>query len=99
VVIVKGRAKPDADHQIHRVVGDLTVLADGRLALMTPDEAVHDLGDVLAVLVGEPPDRVPGTLRVGRGDRHLGRVRLTLEVVDRHERLSSEGPVPFGLGR
>ena len=90
---------PGTRHPVHRVVGDLTVLRDGRLVLVTPDEAVHDLGDVVAALVGEPPDRVPGTPRVGRGDRHIGRVRLTLEVVDRHERLNSEGMVGFGSGR
>jgi hypothetical protein len=76
------------------------VLVDGRLALLTPDEEVHDLGEVLAALVGEAPDRVPGTrLRVGRGDRHVGRVRLAVEVVDRHERLSSDGMVAFGSDR
>jgi hypothetical protein len=67
--------------------------------LVTPDEAVHDVAGVLAALVGEPPDRVPGTLWVGRGDRHVGRVRLTVDVVDRHERLSCEGMVAFGAGR
>ena len=65
--------------------GDLTVMADGRLAWMTPDEAVHDLGDVLAALVGERPDAL--------GDRHIGRVRLTLVVQDRHDRLNNEGTV------
>jgi hypothetical protein len=69
------------------VFGDLTVRADGRLALMTADEVVHDLGDVLAALAGEPADAL--------GDRHIGRVRLTLEVVDRHERLNSAGMVAF----
>lgn len=91
VVIVKGWDEPGVGREVHRVVGDLTVLADGRLALMTADEEVHDFGDVLAALVGEPRD--------ARGDRHVGRVRLTVEVVDRHERLSSEGMVAFGAGR
>ena len=86
-VIVKGADQPDLARRVHRLVGDLTVLADGRLALMTRDETVHDLGDVLAALVGEPPDAV--------GDRHIGRVHLTLEVVDRHERLNSEGMFAF----
>jgi hypothetical protein len=73
------------------VDGDLTVLADGRLALMTADEELHDLGDVLAALVGGPPDAL--------GDRHVGRVRLTVEVIDRHERLNREGMVGFVTGR
>jgi hypothetical protein len=89
VVIVKERDAPSVGRELHRVAGDLTVLADGRLALMTADEEVHDLGDVLAALVGEPPDAL--------GDRHVGRVRLTLEVVDRHERLNNEGMVAFAV--
>ena len=89
--MVKGRDQPGVGRRVHRLAGDLTVLADGRLALLTADEQVHDLGDVLAALVGEPPDAL--------GDRHVGRVRLTVEVVDRHERLSSEGMVAFGPGR
>lgn len=68
----------------------MTVLADGRLALMTSDEEVHDLGDVLAALVGEPHDAL--------GDRHIGRVRLTVEVMDRHERTNNEGMVAFAAG-
>jgi hypothetical protein len=87
MVIVKGADQPQLGRAVHRLAGDLTVLADGRIALMTPDEALHDLGDVLAALVGEPPDAL--------GDRHVGRVRLVLEVLDRHERLSSEGMVVF----
>jgi hypothetical protein len=77
----------------------LTVPRDGRLVLVTPDEAVHDPGAALAALVDEPAGRVPGTLWVGRGNRRVGRVRLAVEVVDRHERLSSEGMVAFGPGR
>jgi hypothetical protein len=57
--MVRGRDEPDVGRGVHRLTGDLTVLADGRLALVTPDEEVHDLGDVLAALVGEAPDRVP----------------------------------------
>jgi hypothetical protein len=91
VATVGGRDQPGVGRRAHRVVGDLTVLRDGRLVLVTPDEAVHDLGDVLAALVGEPA----GPL----GDRQVGRVRLILEVVDRHERLSSEGMVAFGTDR
>jgi hypothetical protein len=87
MVIVKGADEPALGRAVHRLTGDLTVLADGRIALMTADEAVHDLGDVLAALVGEGPDAL--------GDRHVGRVRLVLEVEDRHERLSSEGMVAF----
>ena len=90
-IIVKGRDEPGVGRQLHRVDGDLTVLGDGRLALMTADEELHDLGDVLAALVGEPPDAL--------GDRHVGRVRLTVEVIDRHERLNSEGMVGFVTGR
>jgi hypothetical protein len=89
--MVQGRDEPGIGCQVHRLTGDLTVLADGRLALMTPDEEVHDLGDVLAALVGEGRDAL--------GDRHIGRVHLLLEVVDRHERLSSEGMVAFGSPR
>jgi hypothetical protein len=87
VVIVNGRDEPGLGRQVHRLVGDLTVLADGRLALMTPDEDVFDLGDVLSALVVEPRDAL--------GDRHLGRMRLTIEVFDRHERLNSAGMVAF----
>lgn len=88
--MVKGRDQAGVGGQVHRVAGDLTVLADGRLALMTGDEQVHDLGDVLAALVGERPDAL--------GDRHVGRVRLTVEVVDRHERLNNDGMVGFVAG-
>jgi hypothetical protein len=91
VLIVKGGDEPGAARSIHRIVGDVTVLADGRLALMTMGEEVHDLGEVLAALVGEPRDAL--------GDRHVGRVRLTVEVVDRHERLNNEGMVGFVAGR
>ena len=95
MLMVTGRDEPGLGpprgHPVHRLMGDLTVLADGRLALVTPDEEVHDLGEVLAALVGEAPDAL--------GDRHVGRVRLAVEVVDRHERLSSEGMVAFGPGR
>ena len=66
-----------------RRVGDLTVLADGRLVLVSDEGDVADLADALAALVGEEPDRVPS----GRGDRHIGRVRLALEVLDRHRGL------------
>jgi hypothetical protein len=48
--------------------------------LLTEDGVAHDLADVLAALVGEEPHAL--------GDRHIGRLRLVLEVVDRHERLS-----------
>ena len=89
--MVNARDAPGVGRQRHRVGGDLTVLADGRLALMTADEQVHDLGDVLAALIGEPPDAL--------GDRHVGRVRLTVEVVDRHERLNNEGMAGFVVGR
>jgi hypothetical protein len=86
--MVMGGDEPGLGREVHRLTGDLTVLADGRLALVTPDEEVHDLGEVLAALVGEAPDAL--------GDRHVGRVRLAIEVVDRHERVSSEGMVAFG---
>jgi len=91
VAAVKGRDEPGIGRQVHHLTGGLTVLPDGRLALMTPEERVYDLGEVLAALVGEAPDAL--------GDRHLGRVRLLLEAVDRNERLSSEGMVAFGSGR
>jgi hypothetical protein len=68
-----------------RLVGDLTALADGRLVLLPVDGEAHDPADVLAAPVGGERDRVPGTLWVGRGDRHIGRVRPVLEVVDRHD--------------
>ena len=87
VFIVKGTDQPSPDGRRFRLEGDLTVLADGRIALLTPDEEVHDLGALLAALVGEPPDAL--------GDRHVGRVRLTVEVVDRHERLNSAGFRPL----
>lgn len=83
VFIVKGTDQPRPDGRRFRLEGDLTVLADGRVALLTPDEEVHDLGALLAALVAEPPDAL--------GDRHVGRVRLTVEVEDRHERLNSAG--------
>jgi hypothetical protein len=54
---------------------------------LTADGAAHDLADALASLVGEEPDRVPS----GRGDRHIGRVSLVLEVLDRHEGLGGAG--------
>jgi hypothetical protein len=87
VFIVKGTDQPRPDARCVRLEGDLTVLADGRIALLTPDEEVHDLGALLAALVGEPPDAL--------GDRHVGRVRLTVEVIDRHERLNSAGFAPL----
>lgn len=84
VVIVKG-------HDGHappaiRLEGDLTVAADGRLLWLAPNGDAHELGDVLAALVGEPRDAI--------GDRHIGRVRLALDVLDRHERLCNEGAQP-----
>ncbi|HEV8633890.1 MAG TPA: hypothetical protein VG370_06575 [Chloroflexota bacterium] len=85
--IVKGTDQPRPDARRFRLEGDLTVLADGRVALLTPDEEVHDLGALLAALVGEPPDAL--------GDRHVGRVRLTVEVVDRHDRPNNAGFVPL----
>jgi hypothetical protein len=87
VVIVKGTDQPGTGAQRFHLEGDLTVLADGRVALLTPDEEAHDLGALLAALVGEPSDPL--------GDRHVGRVRLTVEVVDRHERLNSAGFRPL----
>jgi len=51
--------------------------------LLTDDGEAHDLGDVLAALVGEEPDAL--------GDRHIGRVRLVLEVAYRHEGLGFTG--------
>jgi hypothetical protein len=63
--------------------GNLIVGADGRLLWMTPDERVPELGDVLAALVGERPDAL--------GDRQVGRLRLTVDVLDRHDRLNNEG--------
>ncbi|HEV8634282.1 MAG TPA: hypothetical protein VG370_08605 [Chloroflexota bacterium] len=42
--MAKGRDEPGVDHKLHRVIGDLTVLADGRLALRTADEQVRELG-------------------------------------------------------
>jgi hypothetical protein len=74
-----GADQPGVGREAFELVGDLTVLAGGRLALLTPDGEPHDLGDVLAALVREGPDAL--------GDRHIGRVRLVLEVVDRHEGL------------
>jgi hypothetical protein len=87
MAIVEGSDQPQPDGRSFILEGDLTVLVDGRLALLTPDEEVHDLGDLLAALVGEPPDAL--------GDRHVGRVRLRVEVDDRHERLNSGGFVPL----
>jgi hypothetical protein len=79
-----GSDQPGAG-ETFRLVGDLTALADGRLVLLTPDGDAHDLADVLAALVGEGRDRVPGAPWVGRGDRHIGQVSLVLEVLDRHD--------------
>ena len=73
------RDEPEVGRRAHVLTGDLTVLTAGRLALLLPDGTVLDVGDALAALVGEPPD--------GVGDRHIGRVRLVLEVLDRHEGL------------
>jgi hypothetical protein len=64
VVIVKGRDELGVGRHLHRVDGDLTVLADGRPALMTADEEVHDLGDVLAAL---PDDLGPLLDHASRG--------------------------------
>jgi hypothetical protein len=83
VFIVDGADQPCPDGRRFRFEGDLTVLADGRVALLTPDEEAHDLGALLAALVGEEPDAL--------GDRHVGRVRLTVEGEDRHERLNNAG--------
>lgn len=91
VFMVNGNDQPGHDALRLCLEGDLTVLADGRLALMTPDEAVHDLGALVDALVGEPRDPL--------GDRHVGRVRLTVEVVDRHERLNGAGFVPLARRR
>jgi hypothetical protein len=74
-----GADEPAIGQEAFRLVGGLTVRADGRLALLTPNGEVHDLADVLAALVGEEPDAL--------GDRHIGRVSLVLEVVDRHRGL------------
>jgi hypothetical protein len=49
----------------------------GTPALSTPDGEAPDLADVLAALVGEGPDAL--------GDRHIGRVSLVLEVLNRHQ--------------
>lgn len=73
------RDEPEVGRRAHALSGDLTVLADGRLALLLPSGEVVDVGDAFAALVAEPPD--------GVGDRHIGRVRLVLEVLDRHEGL------------
>jgi hypothetical protein len=89
VVIVKGH--DGVGPPVLRLEGDLTVGADGRLLWMTPDERVHELGDVLAALVGEQPDAL--------GDRHVGRVRLTVDVLDRHDRLNNEGMVALAPPR
>ena len=78
-----GADQPGVGREAFQLVGDLTAQADGRLGLLTPDGEARDLGDVLAALVGEGPDRVPS----GRGDRHIGRVRLVLEILDRHQGL------------
>jgi hypothetical protein len=74
-----GADQPGVDREAFCVVGDLTAQADGRLVLLTPDGEAHDLGDVLAALVAEEADAL--------GDRHIGRVRLVLEVLDRHQGL------------
>src|SRR6266542_2186589 len=78
-----GADQPDVGRETYRLAGALTVLADGRLALLGAEGEVVDLGDALAALVGEEPDEM--------GDRHVGRVRLVLEVLDRHEGLGSAG--------
>jgi hypothetical protein len=74
-----GADQPGVGRESYQFAGDLTAQADGRLVLLTPDGEAHDLADVLAALVGEEPDAL--------GDRHIGRVRLVLEVVDRHRGL------------
>jgi len=74
-----GADQPGVGWETFRLVGDLTVQADGRLILLTADGEAHDLGDAFAALVGEPPDAL--------GDRHIGRVRLVLEVLDRRRGL------------
>ena len=72
-----GSDQPGAGCETFRLVGDLTALADGRLVLGTADGDGHDLTDVLGAPVGEERDAL--------GDRHIGRVSLVLEVLDRHD--------------
>jgi len=74
-----GADQPGVGWETFRLVGDLTVQADGPLILLTADGEADDLGDALAALVGESPDAL--------GDRHIGRVRLVLEVLDRRRGL------------
>jgi hypothetical protein len=78
-----GADQPGVGREVFRLVGDLTALADGRLVLLTEAGEAHDLGDVLAALVGEQPDSL--------GDHHIGRVRPVLEVIDRHVGSGSGG--------
>ena len=80
-VLRAGADEPGIGVEAFRLIGDLTALADGRLVLLTADGEAHDLADVLAALVGEAPDAL--------GDRHIGRVSLVLEVIDRHEGLGA----------
>jgi hypothetical protein len=60
---IRGLDQPGGGRDVHQLDGDLTVLADGRLVLLTPEEEVVDLGDALAALVAEEPDAL--------GDRHM----------------------------
>ena len=78
-IVPIGADQPGVGRETFRLVGDLTAQADGRLVLLTEDGTAHDLGAALAALVGEEPDAL--------GDRHIGRVSLVLEVVDRHRGL------------
>jgi hypothetical protein len=80
-VLRAGADEPGVGVETFRLIGDLTALADRRLVLLTADGETHDLADVLAALVGEAPDAL--------GDRHIGRVSLVLEVLDRHEELGA----------
>jgi hypothetical protein len=57
-----GPDQPGTDPEAFEFAGDLTALAEGRLVLLSDDREAHDLDGVLASLVGEEPDRAPGTL-------------------------------------
>jgi hypothetical protein len=91
MLVVEGSDEPNVDRRVHRLAGDLTILTDGRVFLMAGDEEVLDVGDVLAALVDEPADALD--------DRHVGRERLTVEVLDRHERFGSEAMVALDAVR
>jgi hypothetical protein len=79
VLRIRGLDQPGVGREAFRLADDLTVLAGGRVVLLAPDGEALDLGDALAALVGEKPDAL--------GDRHVGRVRVVLEVLDRHRGL------------